>query len=260
MRWKQIKKTCLFASQSVGTVSSQLVCVIWTPPPPPSQSPSPLLPEEAAGAFSKWAGLHLLMLQVQMLFYFSSLTLLVPALFLLTLLPCRTSSSSSSCTSRTRALRHCFALPRERQIKQGCGGETPPPSLPLPFLFILCFGGWNLLPPHVGKHEMRSVFGGSCGVKRSENLIFTHASRGLFKTMRPEEPPPSTPPSTHPEKQQLGRRWPLLAPSNPHPIYPAVSLSLFLSLISALTSLSLSVNSSAPLAVRAARLLSHIIH
>lgn len=142
MRWKQIKKTCLFASQSVGTVSSQLVCVIWTPPPPPSQSPSPLLPEEAAGAFSKWAGLHLLMLQVQMLFYFSSLTLLVPALFLLTLLPCRT-SSSSSCTSRTRALRHCFALPRERQIKQGCGGETPPPppSLCLFYLFYFLGGG-----------------------------------------------------------------------------------------------------------------------
>lgn len=137
-------------------------------------------------------------------FYFSLLTLLVPALFLLTLLPCRT-SSSSSCTSRTRALRHCFALPRKRQIKQGCGGETPPPSLPLPFLFISFFGGWNLLPPHVGKHEMRSVYGGLCGVKRSENLIFIHAGRGVFKTMRPEEPPPSTPPSTHPEKQQLGR-------------------------------------------------------
>lgn len=180
MRWKQIKKTCLFASQCVGTVSSQLVCVIWTPPPPPSQSRHPrppLFPEEASGAFSKWVGLHLLMLQVQMLFYFSLLTLLVSALFLLTLLPCRT--SSSSCTSRTRALRHCFALPRKRQIKQGCGGETLPlPSLPLPFLFILFVGGWNLLPPHVGKNEMRSVCGCSCGVKRSENLIFIHVGPG----------------------------------------------------------------------------------
>lgn len=165
----------------MGTVSSQLVCVIWTPPPPPSQShPAPLFPEEAARAFSKWAGLHLLMLQVQMLFYLSLLTLLVPALFLLTLLPCRT--SSSSCTSRTRALRHCLALPRKRQIKQGCGGETLPlPSLPLPFLFILFFGGWNLLLPHVGKNEMRSVCGGSCGVKRSENLIFIHAGPGLVQ-------------------------------------------------------------------------------
>lgn len=164
MRWKQ-RQTCIFASQFIGIH------------PPPTMHPPPLLPEDThcCVTFSKWAALHLLILQVQS-FYFSSLTLLVPALCLPTQRPCRTSSSSSSSfsyssscsssshTSRTQAFQHCFALPRKRQIKQGCRGETPPAP---PSVFFIYYIFWEAVFAIAGcatgaathwKREMRSFF------------------------------------------------------------------------------------------------------
>lgn len=169
----------------------------------------------------------------------------IPAVSLLSQLPCITlsssflssssfsnssSSSSSLHTWRTQAFQHCFPLPRKRQIKQGCGVETPP-APPSVFLFITFFweaefkiAGCATAAATLEKHEMRSVFFGDwCGVKCSKDLIFIHAGRDLFKTMKP--PSPSPPPTQ--AKQQLRQRFcrhpEPQHPSTPPPLPPSLA-------------------------------------